>query len=148
MGPSMLKLARTSARAVMFCALLVGVPTSTQATTLTPPCTIATLTVYENVSLGGDAKTFCFGTNVPRLSDIAHTQAGLCESNNIRFGDHWEDCISSARYTENLAYGNHTVCLFVDPNYGGSGWKFTSSSSSSWAIGTYADSFSSILWDC
>ncbi len=114
----------------------------------TPPCSIASLTVWEDTSFTGDSKTFCYGTNVPDLRNIAHTQSGICSA-FLKFDDNWNDCISSARYYENLTYGNPNVCLWINPNYGGSGVRFVSSGDSgSWGTGIYADSFSSLQWNC
>jgi hypothetical protein len=128
---------------------LIGLPAASTATVLTPPCSIATLTVYEDVSWSGDSKTFCYGTNISHLGNVAHTQSGVCSSVFFRIGDHWDDCISSAIYHENLAYGNPTACLWTNSFYGGNSVRFVSDGAAgSWSTGIYADSFTSLSWNC
>ncbi|MBA3687584.1 MAG: hypothetical protein H0W81_01910 [Chloroflexi bacterium] len=107
-------------------------------------CSQAYLYVYEDVNQSGDWKQFCYPTGSTYLANVPHTQAGLCNSGFIRFGDHWDDCISSATYNEGSI--NTSVCLWLDQNYGGSGVKFTVDASASWGFGIYADAFSSIEW--
>jgi len=121
-------------------ALVIGNPTPASAT-----CGQAELYVYENMNLGGDVRLICYATNWSHLGNMPHLQAGLCESANVRIGDHWDDCINSALFDEGSV--NTSVCLWEDPNYGGT--RITKFNSDAWAnynFFSWGDSISSIKW--
>jgi len=97
--------------------LLTGVLTVViaPATTLAS-CANASITVYEDAGGSGDSKTFChagvFGS-IPNLANVAHTQAGICNS-IVHLGDNWNDCISSYRVTIDAT---HCIVVFQNTNY-------------------------------
>ena len=98
---------------------------------------------YENNG-GGDGLSVCVGANLPSLWNVAHVQAGYCNAIYQDGHDDWNDCISSI-----YNYSDHRVCAYTDVNYSGSRVVVPAWTAYNWVWpNTFADSISSIKWDC
>ena len=99
---------------------------------------------WENSGGTGDGISVCVGTNLSNLWNVGHTQAGYCNAVYEDAHDDWNDCISSI-----YNYSDHRVCAYVDANYGGSRYVIAPWTAVGWLWpNTFADSISSIKWDC
>lgn len=123
-------------------ALVVTAPRPVEAT-----CSQAYVYFYEDLNLNGDRILFCYPNNVPYFANVPHTQPGVCNSGWIRFGDHWDDCISSALYENGTL--NTTLCTYLDRDYHGLINKFTADGTKNYNnVWQYGDMMSSAKWAC
>jgi len=109
-------------------------------------CSQMSYTVWENTNYTGDGLHVCYNVNLPDLSKVTHTQAGICYA-PFKAQDTWDDCINSVR--SYLGSENHAVCLYVDRNYSTAhGWTILFAGGQlNFPIGTtMSDSISSIKW--
>lgn len=109
-------------------------------------CSQDAYNVWEDSNFTGDGLHVCYPSNLPNLASMTHTQPGLCSA-TFKARDDWDDCLSSAK---NLV-GNesHRVCFYTGANYTGSRYVLPSNGQASWLWpDTFADSISSIRWDC
>lgn len=72
------------------------------------PCGGPKVTLYENVSAGGDSITYCNGAGNADLRTHPHVPAGTCETLFDQPGDTWDNCVSSIRITMGAGW-----CLYL-----------------------------------